>query len=55
MEKFDPKPSEVEFATVCFRDNFRPEVATDVLSGVAVEWLGADGPVKFGDSRLNHS
>ena len=33
------------------RDNFRPEVVSDVISGVAVDQVGLDVRVKFGDSR----
>ena len=36
-----------------FRYNFRPEVDHDVISGVAVDTVGMDVPVKFGDSRSN--
>ena len=36
-----------------FRNNFRPEVANDVVSGEAVELVGVDVRVKFGDSRSN--
>ena len=31
----------------------RPEIDTDVISGVAVDNVGVDGPIKFGDSRSN--
>ena len=31
----------------------RPETATDVISGTAVQYFGTDVCVKFGDSRLN--
>ena len=36
-----------------FRYNFRPEVDDNVLSGVAVDNVGMDVPVKCGDSRSN--
>ena len=36
-------------------DNFRPEAASDVISGVAVEPTGVKVRVKFGDSRQNRS
>ena len=36
-------------------DNFRPEVASDVISGVDVELAGMNVPVKFGDSMSNRS
>ena len=32
-------------------DNFRPEVASDVISVVHVEQIGMHVTVKFGDSR----
>ena len=35
---------------VFFRDNFRPEIVSDVISSVAQEWAGMGVPVKFGDS-----
>ena len=39
----------------CFRDNFRPEVVSAVMSGLAVEWFSMDVLVKLGDSRSNGS
>ena len=36
-----------------FPYNFRPEVDNDVISSVAVENVGMDVLVKFGDSRSN--
>ena len=38
-----------------FHNNFRLEVVTDVLSGVAVDHVGVDILVKIGDSRSNGS
>ena len=38
-----------------FHNNFRPEVISDVLSGVGVEQIGVDISVNFGDSRSSHS
>ena len=35
----------------CFRFNFRPEVDDNVISHFAVDNLGVDIHVKFGDSR----
>ena len=35
-----------------FRCSFRPEVDNNVSSGVAVECVGADVRVKFGDARF---
>ena len=48
IEKFHPKPSEAAFS----RDNFRLEVVSCVISGVA---LSMDVPVNLGDSRSNCS
>ena len=36
-------------------DNCRLKVAGDVISGVAVDLVGVDVRVKFGDSRSNRS
>ena len=36
--EFNPKPSESAFPTV-FRCNFRPEVDSDVISAVAVDYI----------------
>ena len=38
-----------------FRDDFRLEVVSDVMSGTGVEYLGVEVFVKFGDSRSNGS
>ena len=38
------------FAICC-----RPEIDNDVISGQAVDIVGVDVPVKFGDSRSNRS
>ena len=38
-----------------FRDNFRPEVYSNVVSGVAVEYVGTGVPVQFGDAWPNCS
>ena len=35
--------------------NFRPEVANEVISSVAVDYVGIAVRVKFGDSRSNGS
>ena len=37
----------------CFPYNFRPEVHNDVISGMAVNNVGVDVPIKFGGSRSN--
>ena len=34
-------------------DNFRPEIASKVISGVAVDLVGMGASMKFGDSMLN--
>ena len=34
-------------------DKCPPEAARDVVSGVAVNYVGMDVPAKFGDARLN--
>ena len=52
VDKCHPKPSEAVFSTV-FRYNFRPKLVTDVISGVAIENVIVDVPVKFGDYRSN--
>ena len=36
-------------------DNFRPEGASDVISGVIVDPASMGDPVKFGDSKSNRS
>ena len=38
-----------------FHYNFRPEIDNDVISGVAVDYIGMDVRVKFGDSRSKGS
>ena len=35
-------------------DNSRPEVTSDVISGLAVYWVGIDAWLKYGYSRLNN-
>ena len=37
------------------RGNFRPDVVCDIISDMAIEWVSADVPVKFGGSRSNRS
>ena len=37
----------------CFPYNFRPEVDNDVISSLAVDNVGMDVCLKFGDSRSN--
>ena len=36
-------------------DNFRPDVVNDVISGLDVEQVGVNDPVKFGDFWSNRS
>ena len=55
LKEFDSKPSEAAFSPIFFRDNFRPEVYIDTISGVVVDQTGTDIHVKFGDSRSNSS
>ena len=51
--KFDPKPSVAAFSAVFSNfDQCRLEVAGDVVSGVAEDWVGLDVRVKIGDSTL---
>ena len=38
-----------------FRNNFRPEVASDVISGVVVDQMSVYVRVKFGDSSFSQS
>ena len=37
------------FSTFFLRDNFRPEVVSDVITSVGVEQVSVDVSVKFGD------
>ena len=46
--KFDPKPSKAAFSATS--DNCRPEVASDVISSLAVELARTDVRVNFVDS-----
>ena len=46
------KPSDTVFSTV-FRYNFRLEVDNDVISGMAVDNVGMNVRIKFGEARLN--
>ena len=57
VEKLDALTAarwEIDFRRV-FQDNFRPEVASDVISGADVKQVGPDVPVKLGDSRSSRS
>ena len=50
------KPSGASFsALVSNVDNFRPEVYSEVISGVLVDPTGVNVHAKFGDSRSNRS
>ena len=52
--QFDPKPPEVIFSAVFANfDECRSEVAGDVLSGVAVHYVGMDVRSTFGECGLN--
>ena len=52
--EFDPKPSEAAFSIV-FRCSFRPEVGSDVISGMVDQHVGMDACANFGDYKLNLS
>ena len=54
LPKFNQKLTEAAFsADFSNFDKDRQEVASDVISSLAVEKVGIDVRVKFGDSRLN--
>ena len=55
LEKFDPKPSVGSGFSRVFRDNFRPEVASNVISGAAIESVGTGIRINVDDSRSNRS
>ena len=53
-QTFDPKLSDTTFSDVFLNcDIYRPEVADDVITSVAVGQIGMDVRGKFGDSWLN--
>ena len=51
--KFDPKPREAQFCRFANFDKCRSEVPSDVISGVAVYYVGMDVRATFGESGLN--
>ena len=52
--KFDPKHLEAAFSTVLTNfDKCRSEVAGDIISSVAVYYVGRDVRATFGEPRLN--
>ena len=52
----DPKHLTRHFRQIFeLHGNCRPEAAGDVISSVAVVFLGMDVPIKFGDSRSKRS
>ena len=53
QQKFDPKPSEAAVWRFSNFGKFRSEVAGDVISGVAVEWVGTGVRATCGGSGLN--
>ena len=54
--QLDPKPHEAGFSAVYSNfEIFRPEVAGDAISMLAVDYAGMDVYIKFGDSTLNNS
>ena len=54
--KLKPKPSEVAFSVI-FQTfhKCRPEVAGNVISSVAIDYVGVDVRAKFSDSRSKRS
>ena len=46
LEKLHLKPSEAAFSTL-FRGNFRQKVVSDVISGVAEDYVGLDVRATF--------
>ena len=54
-EEIRPKAVRGGICGSFFHDNFRPEVASDVMFGVVVERTRMDVTGKFGDSRSNRS
>ena len=46
---------EAAFSTVFNFDNWQPEVASNVISSTAVQDVGMDVCITFGDSRLKTS
>ena len=54
LETFDPTTSDAAFSAIHLSfGKCQPEVAGDVISDTAVEWIGVDVRAKFGDARLN--
>ena len=53
--EIQPEAVGVGVSTIFFQDNFRPEVASDVVSDAVVEPTGMKVSLKFGDSRSNFS
>ena len=55
-KKFGPKQSEAAFSAIFSNFNrSRPEAASDVMSGVAVEYVGMDVSINVGDYRSTRS
>ena len=45
----------LKFRDPCLNCNSRPEVYNDVISGEALDYVGVDVHVKFGESRSSRS
>ena len=54
--KFNKKLLDAAFLAVFSNsDKWKLEIAGDIISGVAVDWVGADACIKYSDSWSNHS
>ena len=54
-EEILPEAAEGGISNHFSADNFLPEVAVDVISGAALEYVRMDVPVKFDDPMPNRS
>ena len=54
-QEIPPEPIGGSIFDSFFRDNFRLEVVSDVISYMAIEYISMDVRLKFGDSRSNCS
>ena len=52
-KEIPPKLSEAVFSAVFLCYNFPPEHDNDIISGVAIQYVGVDVYIKFGDYRSN--
>ena len=55
FSKYSARSRRKQYFRHFFRYNFRPEVDNDVISAVAIDYVGVDIPIKFGDSRSKRS